>query len=460
MRLAQKRFLPDTEHWHLAEVFFSGLVQRSPFSPEKVTVLETWYEYKPEIRELLLENSSVQRTAEIWREIGDLIQYNYGSLRDFQALIYNPNGSIQDMAARRDLYFAEVKAAILMTWGGEYAALAGQLSLEVALGKQPKDQSVVQIKGFPPIETLQFDVATITVEDNTETPPRINLQTFEFEVALIHHPLSIHRHPQQAQYFIEDLGNGVQLEMIAIPEGNFLMGSPEDELQRSDSESPQHPVSIKPFYMGKYPITQAQWRAIALLPQVNRELKPDPSRFKGEDLPVEKVSWYDAVEFCDRLTRFVNERRLSECASKSYQLPSEAQWEYACRAGTTTPFHFGETIISDLANYDASSTYGVGVKGIYRGKTKPVGSFGVANAFGLYDMHGNVWEWCADHWHSNYKKAPNDETIWLFSNETFRLLRGGSWRNNPGDCRCASRYNDLAVNDGNNVGFRVVCGEL
>jgi formylglycine-generating enzyme required for sulfatase activity len=267
--------------------------------------------------------------------------------------------------------------------------------------------------------------------------------------------IDIHRSRRQAQHFIEDLGNGVQLEMVAIPEGNFIMGSPEDELERSSSESPQHLVSIQQFFMGKYPVTQAQWKVVAAMPQVNRELDADPSNFKGANRPVEQVSWYDAVEFCSRL---------SQHTGKSYSLPSEAEWEYACRAGTTTPFHFGETITTDLANYDANYIYGAGVKGTYREETTVVGSFGVANAFGLYDMHGNVWEWCLDDWHDNYEGAPTDGSAWLDDNDNLYqkqgsvVLRGGSWFNYPKLCRSAFRFNDdyRALHDFN-IGFRVVC---
>ena len=312
---------------------------------------------------------------------------------------------------------------------------------------------------FPPLQELIFEVATITIEDEIE------IQPFEFEVATIELERKwsalgtkapvIKRSRQQAQYFIENLGNGVGLEMVSIPEGSFMMGSPEDELERSSSESPQHQVTVPAFFMGKYTVTQAQWQAVVSLPQVNRELRPDPSNFKGANLPVERVSWYDAVEFCNRL---------SQHTGKTYRLPSEAEWEYACRAGTTTPFHFGEIITSELANYNASEVYSVAVKGKYREQTRYVGRFKVANAFGLCNMHGNVWEWCLDNWHNNYEDAPTDGSPWLDDNDNFfekegnPLLRGGSWDSAPKNCRSASRNHfDFRGVLSIDIGFRVVC---
>ena len=269
--------------------------------------------------------------------------------------------------------------------------------------------------------------------------------------------LTIDHHSAQATGFIQDLANDTQLEMMLVPGGTFIMGSPPEELGHQEDESPQHSVTVQPFFIGKYQVTQAQWRFVAHLPQVNKELNPDPSNFKGDGStsltnhrPVEQVSWEDAVEFCDRLSQYTG---------RTYRLPSEAEWEYACRAGTTTPFHFGETITTDLANYDGDYAYGQGPKGVDRGETTAVGSFGVANNFGLYDMHGNVYEWCQDHWHNNYEGAPTDGSAWLSNKKDSnrRLLRGGSWYNYPAYCRSAFRYSYNLDFNSSLVGFRVVC---
>jgi formylglycine-generating enzyme required for sulfatase activity/chromosomal replication initiation ATPase DnaA len=264
-----------------------------------------------------------------------------------------------------------------------------------------------------------------------------DIKFFEFETVTVNASGEIiERETKQADYFNEGLNESINIEMIAIPGGTFMMGSPEGE--GYESEKPQHQVTIKPFFMGKYLITQAQWRFVAELPQQHRKLNLEPSRFKGDELPVERVSWYDAVEFCDRLSAYTG---------KSYCLPSEAEWEYACRAGTTTPFHFGETITDELANYNASRTFASEPKGEYRDRTTPVGQF-PPNAFGLYDMHGNVWEWCLDDWHDSYEDAPTDGSAWfdddnnLYQKRKSTVLRGGSWYGNPGNCRSACRLND------------------
>jgi formylglycine-generating enzyme required for sulfatase activity len=253
-----------------------------------------------------------------------------------------------------------------------------------------------------------------------------------------------------------DCGSGVTLDLMRISAGRFMMGSPLSEgnnratswekwengpvgektvIGRSDNEV-QHEVTItKPFYMGIHEVTQSQWRAV---------MGNNPSYFKGDDNPVEKVSWDDAMEFC---------RKLSSKSGRKVRLPTEAEWEYACRAGTTMAFNTGETISTDQVNYNGNYTYGNGRKGVYREKTTPVGSFG-ANAWGLYDMHGNVWEWCSD-WHGVYDLA-NTKDPQGVSNGTPRVVRGGSWANSPWGCRSAYRFRlepDLRAID---FGFRVV----
>ena len=210
---------------------------------------------------------------------------------------------------------------------------------------------------------------------------------FDFEVVKVNDVGKIDSRSQgSARQKIEDLGNGIKLEMVYIFGGTFLMGSSDTEAQRYSNEGPQHNVNLKSFYMSKYPVTQEQYQVI---------MGDNPSRFKGKNLPVEKVSWYDATNFCQKLSKKVGGK---------YSLPSESQWEYACRAGTSTPFYFGDTITTDLANYRGtdyqkwSGFYGKGPKGKFRQETTPVGEF-PPNAFGLYDMHGNVFEWCADDFH-------------------------------------------------------------
>jgi formylglycine-generating enzyme required for sulfatase activity len=220
----------------------------------------------------------------------------------------------------------------------------------------------------------------------------------------------IKRQRQQSYRKLETLDNTLNLEMIYIPGGLFTMGSPEIEIGRNHDEI-QHKVQLNSFFMSKYPITQAQWQII---------MSNNPSCFRGKNLPVEKISWHDAVKFCECL---------SEKTGNFYRLPTEAEWEYACRAGTTSPFHYGETITPELANYD-----------IHSEGTIAVGSYH-PNAFGLHDMHGNVWEWTA----SGYEE----------SNE-YKVLRGGSWGGEHHSLRSAYRYKGTAFVPVRMGGFRVV----
>ncbi|MGE5656003.1 MAG: SUMF1/EgtB/PvdO family nonheme iron enzyme, partial [Actinomycetota bacterium] len=272
------------------------------------------------------------------------------------------------------------------------------------------------------------------------SPPTINLSTFFFEIITVNARGEItNRQPGKAEFYQENLGKGVSLEMVAIPGGTFLMGSPETEAERYDNEGPQNEVKIPPFFMGKYPVTQAQWQAV---------MGNNPSKFQGVNRPVEQVSWKEATEFC---------RKLSQRTGRNYKLPSEAEWEYACRAGTTTPFYFGETMTTDLVNYNGNYPCASAPKGIYREQTTEVGSF-PPNGFGLFDMHGNVWEWCQDTWHENYNGAPTDGSAWETGGDSqYRLLRGGSWNSYPADCRSAFRYHYAPDVRYDPFGFRLVC---
>ena len=265
-------------------------------------------------------------------------------------------------------------------------------------------------------------------------------------------PLTVRRTPRTRQGYKEpllEIVEGLPLHMVLIPGGTFTMGSPADELEREDNEGPQHEVTVPQFFLSRYPVTQAQWRAVADLPQVKQALTPDPSEFQGADRPVERVTWDDAVEFCDRLAQHTK---------RPYRLPSEAEWEYACRAGTTTPFYFGKTLTSEVANYNGRYTYADGPEGEYRRETRPVNELGITNAFGLSDMHGNVWEWCQDHGHENYEGAPMDGSAWLSSDgRNPRTIRGGSWFNSPRHCRSAYRNRLEPDFRSHDIGFRVFC---
>jgi formylglycine-generating enzyme required for sulfatase activity len=555
VRLIQNTMLPESTPVNVAEIFFSGMIERN----------ENEYDFVKGVRKLLNQSMPLPETEKLLDVISEYIAKNISSsIKTFTALLLNLDNILDRKPDKQEtlLPFAEIALEVLKNLGGEYATFANNIKTNQQDKKQKffqqfagnyicaiKENDIWQEQlgnlliptyllispqgevkfgshiqdGFVTIQNLTVkgqtlswtsdssnkSAASITFKENSEDsklfegwlkypnediqkdfrgrldetlpPPFLefffevatititNLQPFEFEVATIEPKqtggwfgfgqkteLIVKPRRQQSQYFIENLENRVQLEMVEIPGGSFQMGAPQTEKDSSNSERPQHQVNVPTFFMGKYPITQAQWKAVAALPQINRELQSNPSNFKGANRPVEQVSWYDAVEFCDRLSQYTG---------KTYRLPSEAEWEYACRAGTNTPFHFGETITTDLANYDGNQTYGQGSKGEYREKTTEVGSFKVANNFGLYDMHGNVWEWCLDDWHDNYQGAPTDGSAWFNSDDKlsdksrYAVLRGGSWFYLPKYCRSASRFNNRVERDNYNVsiGFRVVC---
>ncbi|NEP03213.1 MAG: formylglycine-generating enzyme family protein [Symploca sp. SIO2E9] len=576
--LLRDEFLPEAQQAHVAEVLLSGLLRRCDTDNDQKCHYEFFGDGSPEpsdrVRYLLLDGLPEDKAVSVLDRLSQIITQKAGrSLNSFEAFLANLQESEYDFG-EAVLPFARVGLDTLLRIGGDYAAIARRYSLEQLLPSTPNGETKttqevpgseeLTLEGFPPLKNFEFKIATIPTEDETETPPDINLQPFDFEVALIevnqsvlssadnpidildeeflsktrenlndlqqlilkgaftnqtyeqiatsagnvvkqlpvgirphlskylrnnvapnlwkvlsevlgkkitkknvkkvieewvaYRHLTIRRVQRENHYFTQDLGKGIGLEMVQIPRGTFTMGAPKEEEDSRSSERPQHQVKVLSFFMGKYPITQEQWKAVAALDRINRDLELEPSNFKGDNRPVEMVSWYDAVEFCSRLSEYTN---------RSYRLPSEAEWEYACRAGTTTPFHFGETITSELANYNAEYIYGAGVKGYSANETTAVGSFSVANAFGLYDMHGNVWEWCQDDWHESYEGAPTDGSAWLDKNENLSqktsraVLRGGSWFSAPKYCRSVYRNWDDRAERGlidGDVGVRVVCG--
>jgi formylglycine-generating enzyme required for sulfatase activity len=237
----------------------------------------------------------------------------------------------------------------------------------------------------------------------------------------------------------KDFTNSIDMKFVWIPSGNFMMGTPKDEIGGDFEKKIQHKVTLtKGFYMGVHHVTQEQWQAV---------MGNNPSQYKNEkNSPAENLSWDDCQKFV---------KKLREKDKKPYRLPTEAEWEYACRAGTTTPFHFGETISTDQVNYNGNYTYSNGKKGQYRQKPTPVGSF-PANAWGLHDMHGNLWQWCQD-WYGNY---PQKDVVDPQGPEKgdLRVLRGGAFNESPVSSRSASRIWHQPDRPGETIGFRVCFG--
>ena len=343
---------------------------------------------------------------------------------------------------------------------GEFQVFLDYAQICNDLLREPEKVNPEKIKDLYSVGEVELTIPKIVIPDKLEKVFSEELEKgklFYFEVVKVNEfGEIISRNQESARQKIEDLGDGIELEMVYIPGGTFMMGSPENEEERLDDEGPQHNVTVSPFFMGKYPVTQGQWRAIASQTnlKVKLDLNPEPSEFTEsyQDIdrwqrPVERVKWIEAVEFCERL---------SKLTGKDYRLPSESEWEYACRAGTTTPFYFGETITPELVNYDGDSTYGKSLKGEYREETTPVGQF-PPNAFGLYDMHGNVREWCQDVHHDNYNGAPTDGSAWENDGINQRVYRGGSWYLSPRWCRSAVRnYSFSDEADFSSFGFRLV----
>ncbi|MCG5058923.1 MAG: formylglycine-generating enzyme family protein [Limnoraphis sp. WC205] len=450
--LLRDEFLPDAQQDHVAEVLLSGLLRRCDSDESEVCQ----YEFFDGVRDLLIDGVPIGKTTAILDRLSEIIAQKAGrTIKSFEALLTVLEES-ENGLGESALPFATVGLDVLRRLGGDYQELAerygrrelsfiGETATQtVDFLLEEREYEVAKVVNFPLLQTFEYEPAIIT---NI-------LERFEFETATIsreNEEWVVHRNRSSAWGYTESLNDEIGLEMVLIPGGTFVMGAPEDEPESRDNERPQHEVTLKPFYMGRYTVTQAQWRIVANYPEIEQQLNPDPSRFKGDNRPVESVSWYDAIEFC---------QRLSAHTGREYKLPSEAQWEYACRAGTKTPFHFGEMIATDLANYRGTSIYHTSPQGEYRNQTTEVGNF-PANVWGLHDMHGNVWEWCEDDWHNNYEDSPDDGSAWLSGNtrttDTTKPLRGGSWLGKPRNCRSAYR---IYVNPGDvnfNLGFRVVC---
>jgi formylglycine-generating enzyme required for sulfatase activity len=446
----------------LAEVLLSGLVLRLPDPHGAGAPLErVQFDLPPELRRLLEPHLEPERRRQVLDAVTGLLERHWDRNQrgpGFRALVLGPKEELE--RDHPDLHhIANLTAAMLdQLAGDQFSKLAAQLrgvepprpprSLwPAAMAFEEEFFDAAQLVAVPPLESVRYVAAQFQ---------ELALQPIHGKWWGFHDPLQRDALPLAATAEQADL---LCLTLVEIPAGSFQMGSPPNEAKRATDEGPQHEVTLQGFFISQTPITQAQWREVASWQERDaerwgRELNPNPSRFSdqadSDRRPVERVSWHDAIEFC---------HRLSQRTGRQYTLPSEAQWEYACRAGSTTPFAFGATLTPELANYDATFNYDDGPKGEYREQTTPVGMF-PANSWGLHDMHGNVWEWCLDHWHGSYEGAPRDGSAWLTpsaSEEEPRLLRGGSWFYNPGNCRSACRVRIQPDIANLVVGFRVVC---
>jgi formylglycine-generating enzyme required for sulfatase activity len=280
-------------------------------------------------------------------------------------------------------------------------------------------------------------------------------------VALLHpRPVDAQQGPaaQQPQAG-QTIENSIGMKLAYIPAGTFVMGSPESEAEREPQELPHEVTISRPFYLGVYEVTQAQFER--LLGGRTRGPVFTASRGGGPDHPMENVPWQNAVDFCQALSNLPAEKQ----AGRRYRLPTEAEWEYACRAGTTTAFHFGEQLSSRQANFNGSYPYGGAPTGPYLRRTAKVGSY-EPNAWGLYDMHGNVAEWCADYYDPDYyRRSPKADPpgpekgviATQFQNEYLRVVRGGSWIDEARACRSAYRHGFMPHEPNRLIGFRVLC---
>jgi len=335
-------------------------------------------------------------------------------------------------------------------------ALAMLLNRKV-IDVQPQAVSIPPVS-VPSVESQPEVVAPI----EESLPPVPNGKIYHYEIITLNEEGEIaERRKGENDGYLETTA-GLNLEMVRIPAGEFIA---ENEDINVSGGFHRYRVTLPEFWMSRTPITQKQWQIVAEMPEVLQTLNPNPAYFSGKNNPVEQVSWKDCIEFC---------LRLNQASSRLYRLPSEAEWEYACRAGTTTAFHFGPTLSSRWANYHGLANHNSKTNKSdneeYRNQTTPVGSLNAPNIWGLYDMHGNVWELCLDDYHQ--EGMPIDGTPWI-NNQNYSLegldwlkdlwgkssitkvRRGGSWDSEMKDCCSAHRYvSGFTITHKN--GFRVV----
>jgi formylglycine-generating enzyme required for sulfatase activity len=501
VRLIQQTILKqEASATQIAEIFLSGIVQRrgEASDPDK-QLYEFYADEQADIRALLNQTLPEREIATVIDCLSaDLAKRAGKSIGEFQAMLMAPTeAGVASELATEIGEFARVTLKVLKGLGGDYTAFAE--ALERGETEKPIDQPDA-------VELIPYDYEAVSLKVSNRED-----QTFAFVVGKLvkkQNKWEVEREERQAIGIVQWLTEEVKLELMTIPAGSFVMGAPKTEKDSRENERPQQLITLKSFHLGRFPVTQAQWRVVAGWEKVDRDIEnAEPSRFNQDYVelsddrwqrPVERISWYDAMEFCARLSRetgFI------------YRLAREAEWEYACRGiereqllkiarkppkvgersrtvqkwltGQSTlsarekkeviglwnqhcyqPFHFGPTLTDKVANYHATDTYNNGPKGKYREKTTPVGYLGLANAFGLYDLHGNVWEWCLDDYHDSLEgilsdgqpRQPTKQNS-IFS----KVLRGGSWYSSPWDCRSAYRVDYDPDDRVNFIGFRVVC---
>lgn len=274
-----------------------------------------------------------------------------------------------------------------------------------------------------------------------EIPKIADTSIYKFESIILNKKAEIVKREYRESHYLSESLEDQELRMIVIPGGEYRMGSQNSNNSYNFSKPL---IKISTLLVSQHPITKAQWKVVAQWNPVNRTLKKRPKVKGAMDSPVVNISWHDAVEFCDRL---------SSRTDSNYRLLRESEWEYACRANSSTPFSMGETISANYANYDARVLYCKEEEGLYRRETTPVDTFKYPNRFGLFDMHGNVWEWCLDNWNKDHVHPSLDREIWYCKLVSHRVIRGGSFRSEP--CCCVSSYRQGNDQAAEHIGFRI-----